>query len=75
MTRRRAGQTSRRRDPIHPIARCWRGQSSVSPPECRARVLVVQVKARSHRDLVTVFGHAATISAGQWITASDEWVR
>ena len=34
---------------------------------------VIRVKARSHRDLVTVVGHAATISAGEWITASGEW--
>jgi len=31
---------------------------------------VIQVKARSHRDLVTVVGHAVIISAGEWITAS-----
>ena len=31
-------------------------------------------KARGHRDLVTVVGHAATISAGEWITASGEWI-
>jgi hypothetical protein len=24
---------------------------------------------------VTVVGHAATIAAGEWITASGEWVR
>src|SRR3981189_3084978 len=35
---------------------------------------VLRAKARGHRDLVTVIGHAATISAGQWITASCEWV-
>src|SRR6516225_8162175 len=35
---------------------------------------VLRVKARSHRDLVTVIGHAATISAGEWITASGDWV-
>ena len=35
---------------------------------------VVRVKARGHRDLVTVVGHAATISAGEWITASGDWV-
>src|SRR6201982_2213149 len=35
---------------------------------------VVRVKARGHRDLVTVVGHAAIISAGEWITASGEWV-
>ena len=35
---------------------------------------VLQARARGHRDLVTVVGHAATISAGEWITASGEWV-
>jgi exodeoxyribonuclease V alpha subunit len=35
---------------------------------------VFKTKARGHRDLVTVVGQAATISAGEWITASGEWV-
>ena len=35
---------------------------------------VFRAKARGHRDLVTVVGHAATIAAGEWITASGEWV-
>ena len=35
---------------------------------------VLRVKARGHRDLVTTVGHAASISAGEWITASGEWV-
>lgn len=35
---------------------------------------VLRVKARGHRDLVTIVGHAATISAGEWATASGEWV-
>src|SRR6476469_521809 len=35
---------------------------------------VLRAKARGHRDLVTVIGHAPTISAGQWITASGEWI-
>ena len=35
---------------------------------------VLRTKARGHRDLVTVIGHAATISAGEWITASGEWI-
>ena len=34
---------------------------------------VLRIKARGHRDLVTAVGHAATISAGEWITASGEW--
>jgi exodeoxyribonuclease V alpha subunit len=35
---------------------------------------VLRAKARGHRDFVTVVGHAATIAAGEWITASGEWV-
>jgi exodeoxyribonuclease V alpha subunit len=35
---------------------------------------VLRAKARGHRDLVTVIGHAAAIAAGEWITASGEWV-
>jgi exodeoxyribonuclease V alpha subunit len=35
---------------------------------------VLRIKARGHRDLVTIVGHAAMISAGEWITASGEWV-
>lgn len=35
---------------------------------------VLQVKARGHRDLVTVIGHAAMISPGEFIQASGIWV-
>ncbi|MBV9583391.1 MAG: ATP-dependent RecD-like DNA helicase [Alphaproteobacteria bacterium] len=35
---------------------------------------VLRIKARGHRELLTVIGHAATVSAGEWITASGEWV-
>src|SRR5262245_4652710 len=35
---------------------------------------VLRAKARGHRDVVTVVGHAATIAAGEWITASGAWV-
>lgn len=35
---------------------------------------VLRVKARGHRDLVTTVGHAASSWAGEWITASGEWV-
>ena len=35
---------------------------------------VLRVKARGHRDLVTTVGHAAMISAGEWITASGHWI-
>ena len=35
---------------------------------------VLQVKARGQRDLVTVVGHAAAISAGEFIQASGTWI-
>jgi len=35
---------------------------------------VLRVKARGHRDLVTVVGHAASIAAGEWVTATGAWV-
>src|ERR1700756_568292 len=35
---------------------------------------VLRAKARGHRELVTVVGHSATIAAGEWITATGEWV-
>src|SRR5262249_35348502 len=35
---------------------------------------VLRARARGHRDVVTVVGHVATISAGEWITASGQWV-
>ncbi len=31
---------------------------------------VLRVKARGHRQLVTLVGHAAAISAGEWVTAT-----
>jgi exodeoxyribonuclease V alpha subunit len=34
---------------------------------------VLRIKAHGHRDLVTMVGHAAVISAGEWLTASGEW--
>src|ERR1700691_3584891 len=35
---------------------------------------VLRAKARGHRELVTVIRHAAIISAGEWITATGDWV-
>ena len=35
---------------------------------------MLRTRARSHRELVTVVGHAATAAPGEWITASGEWV-
>jgi exodeoxyribonuclease V alpha subunit len=35
---------------------------------------VLRIKARGQRDLVTVVGHAASISAGEWVQMSGVWV-
>jgi hypothetical protein len=35
---------------------------------------VLRTQARGHRDVVTVVGYAAAVSAGEWITAFGEWV-
>jgi exodeoxyribonuclease V alpha subunit len=35
---------------------------------------VLPVKARGQRDLITVLGHAAMISAGECVQASGSWV-
>ena len=35
---------------------------------------VLRVKARGQREPVTLVGHAAVISAGEWITAAGHWV-
>jgi exodeoxyribonuclease V alpha subunit len=35
---------------------------------------VLRVKARGHRDLIALVGHAATIAVGEWITASGQWI-
>ncbi len=34
---------------------------------------VLRLKARGQRDLVTVIGHAAMISAGEWVQAAGAW--
>lgn len=35
---------------------------------------VLRVKARGHRDLITVVGHAASIAAGEWVQMSGLWL-
>jgi hypothetical protein len=34
---------------------------------------VLRVRVRGQKDLITVLGHAASISAGEWVTASGVW--
>ena len=34
---------------------------------------VLRLRAGGHRDLVTLVGHAAVVSAGEWINATGEW--
>ncbi len=35
---------------------------------------VLRVKARGHRDVVAVVGHATSVAAGEWVTADGSWV-
>jgi exodeoxyribonuclease V alpha subunit len=35
---------------------------------------VLRVKARGQRDVITVLGHAAMISAGEFVRASGSWI-
>jgi len=35
---------------------------------------VIKIKARGHRDLVTVGGHSSAISAGEYVQASGLWI-
>jgi exodeoxyribonuclease V alpha subunit len=35
---------------------------------------VLRVRARGHRDLVTVVGHSQQVIAGEYVTAAGEWV-
>jgi len=51
-----------------------RAQQRVTFHNAENGFCVLRAKARGHRDLVTVVGHAAIISAGEWITASGEWI-
>ncbi|MHB9005354.1 MAG: SF1B family DNA helicase RecD2 [Limisphaerales bacterium] len=36
---------------------------------------VLKVKAKGHRDLVTVVGSLASVSAGEWVSAEGRWVQ
>jgi exodeoxyribonuclease V alpha subunit len=35
---------------------------------------VLKVKAKGHRDLLTVVGSLPSVSAGEWVTAEGHWV-
>lgn len=36
---------------------------------------VLRVKDKARRDLTTVVGHIASVTAGEWLTAEGQWVR
>jgi exodeoxyribonuclease V alpha subunit len=36
---------------------------------------VLRVKAKGHRDLVTVVGSLPSVSPGEWLTAQGRWVQ
>jgi len=53
----------------------WRALSNVSRSTTLKRLsAVLRIKARGHRDLITVIGPCRIISAGEWVTASGDWV-
>ena len=35
---------------------------------------LLRIKARGHRDLVSMVGHSSAIVAGEWVTATGEWI-
>jgi hypothetical protein len=55
------------------LQRSWRC-CAASDGAGRALAIYLRIKARGQRELITVVGHAAVISAGEWVTASGEWV-
>jgi exodeoxyribonuclease V alpha subunit len=36
---------------------------------------VIKVKAKGHRDLVTVVGSLPSANAGEWVTAEGRWIQ
>ena len=36
---------------------------------------MLKVKAKGHRDLVTLVGSLASVTAGEWVTAEGHWVQ
>jgi exodeoxyribonuclease V alpha subunit len=48
------------------------GLVEVTFPNAENGFCVLRARAGSHHDLVTVVCHAATVEAGDWITASGE---
>ena len=51
----------------------WRLPEPVTYHNAENGFCVLRAKARGHRDVVTVVGHAAAI-AGAWVTAWGKWV-
>jgi len=63
-------------------AKMTRRSPRTHSPGFKAKVALAAVRGEKtlaelavrHRDLVAVVGRAAIISAGEWITASGEWI-
>jgi exodeoxyribonuclease V alpha subunit len=36
---------------------------------------VLKLKAKRHRDLVTLVGNLASVNPGEWVTAEGRWVQ
>ena len=70
-----AGQSSRMPDTTAQPTEVLAGSiERVTFHSAESGFCVLRIKARGHRDLVTVVGHAAEISAGEWVTVSGTWV-
>ena len=41
----------------------------------QAGFAVLKVKAKGHRDLVTVVGSLASVTSGEWVTAEGRWIQ
>ncbi|MEB3317043.1 MAG: ATP-dependent RecD-like DNA helicase [Cyanobacteriota bacterium] len=70
-----AGQPSRQDNSADPPTEVLAGSiERVTFHNAENGFCVLRIKARGHRELVTVVGHAAEISAGEWVTVSGTWV-
>jgi exodeoxyribonuclease V alpha subunit len=83
-----AASTPCLRDTVHPLSVWLRTETSPRHPESLSGLIervtfhneengwaVLKVKAKGHRDLVSVVGSLASVSPGEWLTAEGRWVQ
>ena len=49
-------------------------QDSLDVKDKTREYAVLKVKAKGHRDNITVVGSLPSVSAGEWVTAEGRWV-